>query len=198
MKTFLGFIATLALVAIAICCFITSKIFYHYTNSPCVTNCQGNQQSDVFIWKSYTNAETVDPANIYNSTYTTKGLYATNNSGIGRHQGLTGLAPLHRSAEIVDISFIKLGNTVVVNPPTGSIDLELVVFDHFGNVLRTISSSPVDFSGTAPRTWRNIPVSGNLVILPGEVVNARLNFTPVPANSGDNYFYQLSAMAILR
>jgi len=94
------------------------------------------------------------------------------------------LAPLPVTADLLNISILRFAMNTPGNPDipasyTASVDLDVVVLDFFGNVIRTISIAPLNYKTLPNKVWTPIPltaVASDLKIVPGELVAARVKF----------------------
>jgi hypothetical protein len=98
-------------------------------------------------------------------------------------KGFVGLQPIHRKARLVEISVLRVFLLARIDIPaayTGTVFLDLLVMDLFGNILRTISSAPTDYKLLNEKVWTPVPltsVATDLVINVGEVVISRTTFS---------------------
>lgn len=80
--------------------------------------------------------------------------------------------------EIKSLSLIKGGER---NTSTEQLNMDLIVSDYAGNVLRTISTQPIDLIAAPPlQVWMPISLStqgGDLVIQPNELVVQRFTIS---------------------
>lgn len=94
------------------------------------------------------------------------------------------LVPLPVAADLLNIYILRFaantpGNADIPASYTASVDLEVVVLDFVGNVVRTISAAPINYKTLPDKVWTAIPLTGvtsALSIQPGEMVAARVKF----------------------
>ncbi len=102
-----------------------------------------------------------------------------------------GLTPWHRTARLLELSFLKLPLPVGY---IGGASLDLVVLDYAGTVLRTISTTTLNLLSLTDYSWTPISLStvaGDLDILAGEVVAGQLTMD-IANTSLVKVTYQLS------
>jgi hypothetical protein len=117
-------------------------------------------------------------------------------------KGYVGLQPLHRKARLVEISILRVFLINRIDIPasySGTVFLDLLVMDLFGNTLRSVSSAPVDYKSLSEKVWAPITLTGvapDLEIQGGEVVLARVSFSAPDLASPNNLRLQPALSAI--
>ncbi|HEV2840888.1 MAG TPA: hypothetical protein VGW39_06140 [Chthoniobacterales bacterium] len=98
-------------------------------------------------------------------------------------KGFVGLQPLHRKARLVEISVLRvflLSRIDIPSAYSGTVFLDVLVMDLFGNTLRTISSAPVDYKSLSEKVWAPVALTAlasDLEIQAAEIVIARVTFS---------------------
>jgi hypothetical protein len=182
-------------------------------NNPCAVynfyNCcngAGSSPADAaasasFIWQS---GNILDPSRA-TSTGTLEPLtplFSFGNSPNTALKAYLGLLPLHRKAQLKEITLIRFAETASVPPYTASINFDLVVLDLNGVFIRQISTVTLDYRVIPLRTWTPITLSaasGALDIMPGELVAGQLTFGAALPTSTSMFaaIYQLSGTGVL-
>ena len=163
---------------------------YNFSKAATVNNhccCEG-EQSSIILWRGANS-----PLNFggpFNSPAALGFVHGANNRpNTSTLKSYQALEPIHRATELLDLSFIKLSGDNV----TGTLDITAVVFDFQGNILRTISTTPIDFKAAPLKTWLPISLVANaadLKIDVGEGVACQLQFSADPP-SNSTQFYQI-------
>lgn len=168
MTLFLRFIATLALVAIAICCFLTGKIFYDFTQSTCFGSCSSgsllpvtkitlggagpvsNYLDGKLTYQPYTYPSTLPDTNIHNN-----------------------FEVLDQDFKVQKVSFLKVSESGTY---IDGMLLEIIVMDFAGNTVRTISATQLDLKNAALGSWIDIPIvaTGSTEVFIGEQLMAHV------------------------
>ncbi|MFL5387056.1 MAG: hypothetical protein ACJ8GN_31560 [Longimicrobiaceae bacterium] len=129
-------------------------------------------------------------------------LYSTNEPDTDL-KSYQGLMPLHRNARLLEISLITFPPFHSGPAYTATVTLNWVVLDFSGTVIRTISTSPINYLSVPVRTWTPISLStvpGDLDIPAGELVAGEMIFgAPLSTAPGSNHIerYQLSGTGVL-
>src|SRR2546421_3153087 len=160
---------------------------YNFYN--CCANGNGSSSSSaLFIWQS---ANLLDPAGSSMTTQEalTPGFTFANvpNANL---KAYLGLAPLHRKAQLQEISLLRFANARY----TSTISFDLVVLDYAGLVVRQISTASLNYATLPIKVWTPISISsvpGDLDIPPGQLVAGQLTFgAPLPPMSQFLAVYQ--------
>jgi hypothetical protein len=182
-------------------------------NNPCAVynfyNCcngAGSSAADAttsasFIWQS---GNVLDPTRA-TSTATLEPLTPTFNLANAPNAALKaylGLLPLHRKAQLKEITLIRFAEIASTPAFTASINFDLVVLDFNGVFLRQISTVTLDYRVIPLRTWTPITLStasGVLDIMPGELIAGQLTFGAALPSSTSMFsaIYQLSGTGVL-
>lgn len=146
----------------------------------------------VFPW---TSGSILDPGNSDYPNFTNPEIL-TQKFSLGNWVGTDGVAyngltPWHRTARLMELSVLKLP---LPTGYIGSANLDIVVLDYAGNVLRTISTATINMISVLDYSWMPISLStitGDLDVLAGEVVAGQLTMDTSNAPS-TILTYQLS------
>jgi hypothetical protein len=167
---------------------------YNFYNC-CTPSQAAASSSSFFIWQS---GDILDPqAQGLNIPERLAPVLAISNAPDADLKTYQGLTPLHRTAHLNEISLLRLSNDAPLGPPyTGTIVFNLVVLDFNGTVIRTISTSSINYVAVPFMTWTPIALStlpGDLDIPAGQLVAGELTFGTALA-SGQLFFarYQLT------
>jgi hypothetical protein len=181
------------------------------TDNPCAVYnfyncCNGNgssaaspAQAAPFIWQS---GIILDPMGTLTATVEPLSpIFGIGNSPNAALKANLGMLPLHRKAQLKEISLIRFAEQVSGSPYTASINFDLVVLDLNGVFIRQISTVTIDYRLIPLRTWTPITlsaVSGALDVLPGQLIAGQLTFgAAMPSGSFLSANYQLSGTGIL-
>jgi hypothetical protein len=115
------------------------------------------------------------------------------------------MEPIHRKCALAEISVLRFktpnitSTTLDIDPSYAAfVNFEIVVMDMFGTVIRTISTTPLDYKLISDKIWTNIPLSSNLndlIISPNEIVASKVTFgAPMP---GKYLLFRLSGIGEL-
>lgn len=169
-----------------------STVVNHYYGSCCKCsedNDQGTDSAATFPW--FGSRTPLAFGGTANAPATLSFSQAANNrpnsTSLKSYQALD---PLHRPARLIDLSFVKLPGTNA----SQQIDLNVIVFDFQANILRTISTAPIDFIAAPTKTWIPIPLTTTLADLDigvDEGVACQLQFSSAPS-SNSRFYYQLT------
>jgi hypothetical protein len=173
---------------------------YNFYNCCGHTNGSSSSQSAPFIWHS---GSILDPQ-AASTTATTEPLasvFSLGNSPNAALKAYMGLTPLHRKAQLQEIMLLRFPEATFGPPYTGSVNLDLVVLDYAGAVIRQLSTVALNYKTIPLKTWTPMTLStvaSALDILPGEIVAGQLTFgTAVPSGTQFVAFYHLSGTGIL-
>ena len=176
------------------------------SNNPCAVynfynccNCNGSSPnaSAPFIWQSgnILDPKTAAPAATLEPL--TPG-FAIANSPNAALKAYLGLLPLHRKAQLKEISLIRFAE---LGPPfTASINFDLVVLDLNGVVISQISTATVDYKLIPLKTWTPVALStaaGALDVMPGQLIAGQLTFGAPAPSLTFGAIYQLSGTGTL-
>jgi len=136
---------------------------------------QSSCKSCVFPWTSGSILEphNFDYPNFSNPEVLTQTLSLANSVGTDG-MAYNGLTPWHRKAELMELSVLKLPLPAGY---IGSANLDIVVLDYSGVVLRTISTTTINLVTLVDYSWTSINLStviGDLYISSGEIVAGQL------------------------
>jgi hypothetical protein len=179
------------------------------SNNPCAVynfynccNCNGSSPTNPsasapFIWQS---GNILDPKTA-TPTATVEPLtpgFTIANSPNAALKAYLGLMPLHRKAQLKEISLIRFAE---IGPSfTASIDIDLVVLKLNGGFLRQISTVTLNYKLIPLGTWTPITLStaaGDLDVLPGELIAGQLTFGAPAPSLTFGAIYQLSGTGVL-
>lgn len=172
---------------------------YNFYNC-CDGNGPGSSGSALFIWQS---GSVLDPqANPTTATLEPlRPIFGLGNMPDGALKAYLGLLPLHRKAQLQEISLLRFTEMTSGAAYTASVGFDLVVMDYAGAVKRTISTAPLNYRNVPLTTWTPITLSttpGDLDIIPGELVAGQLTFgAAIPSTSSFVALYQLSGTGLL-
>ena len=112
-----------------------------------------------------------------------------------------GLLPLHKKAQLKEISLLRFAEQAFGPPYTASINLDLVVLDFNGAVIRQISTVTMNYRLIQLGVWTPIALSavaGDLDIMPGQLIAGQLTFgAALPTGTTFIAVYQLSGTGII-
>jgi hypothetical protein len=173
---------------------------YNFYNCCHDESSAAGDSSKLFVWQS---AGGPDPTRL---NYTSSVEPLGPSVGIGNAPNTSlkaylGLFPVHRKAQLQDISFFRYPDPPSGTPYTGGLSLDLIVMDFNGAFIRTISTATLNYKTTPLLAWTPIPLSaipGDLDILPGQVVAGQLTWAAaLPPGSAYYTLYQLSGTGAL-
>ncbi len=172
--------------------------FYNCCDCDSSPAADGGTSPSLFVWQSGNLLDPHSTAPTGSQEPLTPTFYHGNSPNPGLKAYL-GLAPLHRKAQLKEISLLRFADEVSGAAFTAPISFDLVILDYSGAVVRKISTVTLDYRIVPVGKWTAITLStaaGELDVAPGEVVAGQLTFgAALPKGGSYSAVYQLSGTA---
>jgi hypothetical protein len=170
--------------------------FYNCCHDDASSSAGGTSKSALFIWQS---GNILDPSGMTAESLTLS--VGMGNSPNAALKSSLGLLPLHKKAQLQEISLLRLPDQASGPAYAGTVKFDLVVMDYAGALIRKISTTTLDYKLIPLKVWTPIALStatGDLDVMPGEVIAGQLTFgTALPSGTNYSPMYQLSGTGVL-